>query len=741
MSDILKLRPFKRFCMTVGNLPSSYVESLTYAELLYWLCDYLEKTVIPTINNNAEAVKEIQKLFEQLQDYVNNYFKNLDVQEEINNKLDEMVENGTLESIIRNTFNTMPVTDLHLKHILYKNISTSDLYNGIPHTFLQGFCVINNNILFALVDEQHRDNITRLVEINKNTGALVREIYGTFYHANSMSYKENTNEIYIAYCNSSVEGNVIANNKIGVLDYATLQLVREIEISNLGTHRIRSCYYDNIHNILYCADTFDIFEIDETNNFITNTITLDTTSIDTTITNQTYKRLKNMFVGLFVNYMSVWNLQGDLIKICKIEQIQEGLKLGELEDFDFDNDENMIIGTSHIESSRLGIRTNEFLITNLIKNYTNAGMPNWNTGADTTKITIYVDNTSTEDKEDGSQAYPFKTLQRAISYARYWNKGTSIILKGSHYDYTFIQSVHDLYIEVQENISIERLEIAYSNVDIYLTSGKVLSIEKGLRCARADVRIVGQETNYSLIKASSDNSNHAIHSLNSRLSLRHVIVDSNNIGNGLWCSLSNVFSYKCRYINYENYHAIASVETSIVNQYDNEFTVAFSNTQHNIIVNSGAMVFSRSGMKQKNNYDISTQGRIFPSYSTLEVADLENTLWGDICDIDEHYTHAIVSFIIPGTNSIYKNAIIPLLDDTGNIFIDAQWVNDERVFNSVANFEKVNGKLRLKDNRTHFVYYSNNQHTYKKIQSQEELEAVTNPVEFIRVHRVSFVIL
>ena len=100
LEPIEKLQPFRHFCMSIGELPSSYMQSMTYLELLMWLCKYLENTVIPTINNNAQAVEVLQGLFVQLHDYVENYFDNLDVQEEINNKLDEMVEDGTLQEII-----------------------------------------------------------------------------------------------------------------------------------------------------------------------------------------------------------------------------------------------------------------------------------------------------------------------------------------------------------------------------------------------------------------------------------------------------------------------------------------------------------------------------------------------------------------------------------------------------------------------------------------------------------------
>ena len=101
MKSIETLRPFTRFCCTIGNLPTSYMESLTYEEQLIWLCNYLENVVIPAVNNNAEAVKELQDLYVVLKDYVDNYFNNLDVQEEINNKLDAMAEDGSLTNLIK----------------------------------------------------------------------------------------------------------------------------------------------------------------------------------------------------------------------------------------------------------------------------------------------------------------------------------------------------------------------------------------------------------------------------------------------------------------------------------------------------------------------------------------------------------------------------------------------------------------------------------------------------------------
>lgn len=107
--DTVDTSPFKKMVMTIGELPTSFVDSMTYYEMLAWLCNYLQNTVIPAVNNNGEAVEELQNLFIELKSYVDNYFDNLDVQEEINNKLDEMADDGTLQEIITDYLNSKAV--------------------------------------------------------------------------------------------------------------------------------------------------------------------------------------------------------------------------------------------------------------------------------------------------------------------------------------------------------------------------------------------------------------------------------------------------------------------------------------------------------------------------------------------------------------------------------------------------------------------------------------------------------
>lgn len=104
---MITLPPFKAFL--ASNIPSVYDNTLTYYEELVKLIAYLENEVVPAVNKTAGEVDGIKKGLEELKSYVDNYFENLDVQEEINNKLDEMAEGGQLAGIIAQFLEMSPV--------------------------------------------------------------------------------------------------------------------------------------------------------------------------------------------------------------------------------------------------------------------------------------------------------------------------------------------------------------------------------------------------------------------------------------------------------------------------------------------------------------------------------------------------------------------------------------------------------------------------------------------------------
>lgn len=93
------LQPFRYWCQKV--LPLVYDDSLSYYELLCKVVDYLNKTMEDVEMLHGD-VNKLHTAYKKLQSYVNNYFSTLDVQKEINNKLDQMFSEGLFDDIINN---------------------------------------------------------------------------------------------------------------------------------------------------------------------------------------------------------------------------------------------------------------------------------------------------------------------------------------------------------------------------------------------------------------------------------------------------------------------------------------------------------------------------------------------------------------------------------------------------------------------------------------------------------------
>lgn len=100
---MLTLPPFKAFL--ASNIPSVYDNTLSYYEELVKLIGYIEKVILPAVDKNTADIAGLNESFQELKNYVDNYFENLDVQEEINNKLDDMAAGGQLATIINQFVN------------------------------------------------------------------------------------------------------------------------------------------------------------------------------------------------------------------------------------------------------------------------------------------------------------------------------------------------------------------------------------------------------------------------------------------------------------------------------------------------------------------------------------------------------------------------------------------------------------------------------------------------------------
>ncbi len=95
--EYIKPEAFRFWCQKV--LPTVYDDSLSYYELLTKFVNFLNETA-SNIEGFNTTIDNTITAFNELQDYVNHYFDNLDIETEINHKLDILASNGTLTRLI-----------------------------------------------------------------------------------------------------------------------------------------------------------------------------------------------------------------------------------------------------------------------------------------------------------------------------------------------------------------------------------------------------------------------------------------------------------------------------------------------------------------------------------------------------------------------------------------------------------------------------------------------------------------
>ena len=213
---------------------------------LDWVIKRVKECIEGYISLNKH-VDELNTDFNKLNEYVLNYFKNLDVSEEINNKIEELYRNGLLDDIIDATmkkFNFYEVADM------YPLFQTFDRINVSPIQLnAQGMCI-------AVIDETpvicttlvNSDNTECHVYLNNVSSG--EEIYKVneprFGHANGVTYYNRK-----FYFTSPYGG----EGKIATLDYDT----KEVEIINLNIDELVSVHamdYDSITNSFVCRGQY-----------------------------------------------------------------------------------------------------------------------------------------------------------------------------------------------------------------------------------------------------------------------------------------------------------------------------------------------------------------------------------------------------------------------------------------------------------------------------------------------------
>lgn len=146
---------FKFWCQKV--LPLVYDDSLSYYELLNKVVTYLNNTIsdVSTVEDNVDA---LLNAYNQLQEYVNNYFSGLDIQQEINNKLDEMASSGALNVLINPV--VISATDAWLNNNITPTSPALDETLTLSNAAAQSKVV--GDALYYAPQREHTDSVTRV---------------------------------------------------------------------------------------------------------------------------------------------------------------------------------------------------------------------------------------------------------------------------------------------------------------------------------------------------------------------------------------------------------------------------------------------------------------------------------------------------------------------------------------------------------------------------------------------------
>ena len=361
------ISPLKKICMTIGELPTSYLETMTYYEMLVWFTNYLRDTVIPVVNNNSEAVTELQKLYQDLQDYVNNYFDNLDVQEEINNKLDAMADSGELAEIITAHLsipegNTFSLQRLGRKITFGTNPDSSTHSNTGVANSMQGGCKIDSNtVAYMLWDSLNTDlNKNTLVIMNINTGEIINSQNFTFGWCNSLAY--NDGKIYVAVRGTTSSGVSTNNGDIKVINATSLELEDTISLSiNVNAIAIND---ETLYVLEENSDTIYLYDLEgeSLNQTIHISYDISGTYNQDLIVNDNYIMLLSTQPS---NYLRVFSINGTPLKTYNVPKYGGWYLIGELQWLDFDSNGDMILGSS---IQKFEETINQFFKFNLAKN-------------------------------------------------------------------------------------------------------------------------------------------------------------------------------------------------------------------------------------------------------------------------------------------------------------------------------------------------------------------------------------
>lgn len=234
-----KLTPFKWFILENFPFIEADFDALTDWQLFCKLGKEMNK-IINSENTLGTQMENVTNAFIDLQNYINNYFDNLDVQEEINTKLNEMVVDGTLAEIInQEIFSEINQKILNnennineIKNFNNANVQVIPIYTG-SNTASGTVIKLQNKLI--LVDFGLEENSTNIINF------LVTNGYTKFDYAIITHF--DTDHI------GNVNGlkNIVNSN---LLDFSKCTFIYHKKLDDNLTAEYYKTFYNEVDNFI-----------------------------------------------------------------------------------------------------------------------------------------------------------------------------------------------------------------------------------------------------------------------------------------------------------------------------------------------------------------------------------------------------------------------------------------------------------------------------------------------------------
>lgn len=327
---------------------------------LDWVIKKVKELALAWIELNKDNDKfknDLLAAMDDLREYVDDYFENLDITEEVTEAIDEeidrLINSGYFLRVIGNNAKGMASANLIAEYS-----ANVDRYEG----YASGMCYIGNSQFVTYIHIINEDNYGYLTCIDISTHTAIWSHKLLLYHGNTLCYNPATRLIYVASTENAV-GDPLPY--VFVIDRDNPStILRTITLP--GGMRASNVAYDDVNDAFYIiggrvANTYQAIEFNGEYDTIKRVLQLEQTYYTKAVMDTYYQGctiaggiLYQMYFNQYQCVIGYDLTDGHMTTIANIPHFFNGCKhVFEYEDITFDYDRSVFTASSQSQSYRI----------------------------------------------------------------------------------------------------------------------------------------------------------------------------------------------------------------------------------------------------------------------------------------------------------------------------------------------------------------------------------------------------